>query len=182
MLATNPSAPRYPLTTHAPARPSAEQPAGRWGRYRFDHCYTLDDLLPPTGEAYAGLTSVSGLNTARAHKARSKRELAKRICLDFVALVLDDLIATGDHYQLPAGSQSILRVVAMPVRRCSLLLRQRRYRMNDVFATGGRFYQFRLELGKPGQRPRVKGVYVDMGRYHELCKRIALGQVAYDLN
>lgn len=174
-------APQYPLTKHVPARPTEDKPAGRWGRYRFDHCLTLEDLLPQQPKAYTKLTSLSGQNTARSHNARSKRELARRIALDFVALVLDDLIATGDHYQLPAGKDSRLRVVAMPVVRGQMLLAQQRYRMNDVFATHGRFYQFRLELGAFGKR-RVKGVYVDRGRYIELCKRIALGQVAYDLS
>lgn len=173
-------APDYPLH-FVPGRPTAEKPAGRWGRYRFDHCLTLDDLLPAKPGAYAGLRSLSGQNTARVHKARSKRELAKRIALDFLKLVLDDLIATGDHYMLPAGKESRLRVVAMPPRKCSLLIKQKRYRMNDVFATNGRFYQFRLELGAYGKR-RFKGVYVNRGRYIDICRRIALGEVAYDLS
>lgn len=173
---------KYPTTYHVPARPTEEKPAGRWGKYRFDHCLNLDDLLPRTEpENYNRLTSLSGQNTARAHRARSKRELAKRIVLDFMTLIVEDLITTGDHYYLPAGKESRLRVVAMPVRRCNMLIRQQRYRMNDVFATNGRFYQFRLELGNYGGARRFKGVYVDRGHYHDLCKRIALKKVVYDL-
>ena len=170
---------QYPVDHYNAARPSEDRPAGRWGNYRFDHCQTLNDLLPPDGD-YSGLNTKTG-NTARIYNCRNKHQLAKRIAWDFLAAVLDHVIDTGDHYLLPAGDNSLLRVVAMPPTAAEMLIRQKRYRMNDPWATQGRFYQLRLELGRYGRR-RVKGVYVDMGRYHRLCRLIATQQVAYDLS
>jgi hypothetical protein len=149
-------------------------------RYRDDHCRTMNDLLR-TSDDFSGLVSSTGGNTAREHRCRNKHQLAKKIGYDFLGLVLDHLISTGDEYKLPVGDNSRLRIVSMSAAQSQMLYARGRYRMNDVHATGGRFYHFRLELGWRGV-VRKKGVYVDMGRYYRLCRLIATGAVVYDLS
>lgn len=137
-------------------------------QYRKDHCHRMRDLVWD-GMDLSFLTGEG--NVARRHGARSKWNLALRICYRFIELVVDDIVATGNEWKLPVQQGARLRIVRMPEAEIrALTTKTRRYKRVNLFESDFNLYQFVLDFQRKGRTERLQ-VMIDHGTW---CRMVDL--------
>jgi len=148
------------------------------GLYNDTGCLTLSDLLHQEID-YTFLSAGPGRNTARLHKCRDKRALAKKISLDFLSLLLDDLIATGNIFLLPVQQGAQIKIVAKTRKAVRSIIRRKAYSAVDFMESDFKVYEFVLDYKIQGDLRR-RYLRVNQDRYAQMVDRVNKGQRYFD--
>lgn len=148
--------------------------------YETEHCWRLTDLLDESWD-YSSLQNTDGSNTPRTYKCNSKQQLARKIFLEFLSLVLDDMIRTGDHYKLPVMQGAKWRIVAKSVGAMRSIVRRGAYQCVNLRLSGNKIYEmvFDYRRGKNWKRAIMQ---LDATRYGRLCELVEEHDMVYDQN
>ena len=148
-----------------------------YGLYDDSHCLRLTDLMP-NGQDFSLLELTGGGDVCRTYGAGSKARLARRLVLHFLALVVDQLVETGDHYQLPIKGLACWRIIGKSKQAVQSIARRDKYKMVDLEKSQGMIYELVFELTKKRQ-PVKRIVRLNRERYLRLCELANNGKV-YD--
>lgn len=148
-----------------------------YGLYDDGHCVRLTDLLPD-GQDFPLLELEEGGDVCRTLGVASKARLARRLVLHFLGLVIEQLIETGDHYQLPVRGRARWRIVGKSPQAVASIARRDKYPMVDLEKSKGMIYELVFELTKK-KKPVRRVVKIDRRRYVHLCGLVNQGKV-YD--
>lgn len=148
-----------------------------YGLYDDSHCLRLTDLLPD-GQDFGLLALAGGGDVCRATKTRSKATLARKLVMHFLTLLIDQLVETGDHYQLPIQGLARWRIMGKSKQAVASIARRDKYQMIDLDKSQGMIYELVFELTKKRQ-PVKRIVRMDRSRYLRLCELANNGKV-YD--
>jgi hypothetical protein len=148
------------------------RPAG--AKYQEHHCVRLDDILHE-GLDFSFLTSQDGANTCRRHKVRSKRELAKRLALDFLDMMIQDLIQEGDVYKLPIQQGAFMYVVRKTDRAIESIAKRGTYKKVDLFDADFNIYELVLDF-YVAYKLRRRILHLDKARYTQLAELVNNGK------
>lgn len=140
-----------------------------FGQFEEGHCLRLTDLLPD-GQAYELLRLVTGApagGICRLHRCRSLGRLYRQLILNFLSVVLDELLLNFGVYQLPQAGAT-WRVLPKSREEVRHIARIDTYKFVDFKKSQGRIYELVMNYRAFGRRHR-RLLRVDYARYQRLC-------------
>ena len=150
------------------------------GLYPTEHTWSMQDILHSKLDYSKFIKSTIGGNSARRHNCASKARLAQVICSEVVRLVLEDVIKTGNIFQLPVMQGAYIKIVEKEGGKLNCILRQRKWNGNyykdlDMFGSDGKIYEMILEF-YVGKYRRERMVWLDRRLFDLLVKMTSEGK------
>lgn len=147
--------------------------------YATGCAFNLDEMLINLDKSKLNMTSALCKKiTGDEHK----NTLIKRICLEGMKLVLDDIIDNNVTFELPTGSSRKTQIRMGRFKDEDFAKARRRGKFEDVDFLTSNFsgYQMIFEMFyKSGRTPRKKNIYVDKTRKDKITEYTNNGKQYY---
>jgi len=114
-------------------------------------------------------------NINKIYKARTKRDLAKKIFHMFMANLLDHLIETGDIFILPIPGHNYIQIEEMPDAEVRHRMQIGTYQFVDIIQSDFKIYYFVLRFAS-SSRTSTRVIRIDYNRYKYLCDKVNKGK------
>lgn len=158
-------------------KPTADGGFVTQGYYNDTGCMTLSDILHDKLD-YSSLKATDGSNTARKYKCRDKRALAKKITLDFIELMVDDIIETGNVFVLPVQQGAQIKVVAKTSKAVRSIARRKSYKDVDLLNSDFKIYEFVFDFHRYKELKR-RYIRINQNRYRRLVEKVNNDEIRY---
>ena len=162
-------------------KPNSDGTLKLQGNYNDTGCITLSDLLHEELD-YSFLSmkasTLKNQNTAKFYKCRDKRALAKKIALDFLELLIDDLIQTGNVFIMPVQQGAQIKIVAKPSKAVKSISRRKAYGSVDLFNSDFKIYEFVFDFYVRGKLRR-RYIRINQERYQKIVEKVNNDEIRY---
>lgn len=140
-------------------------------RYPNNHYYTSCDLF----EHYDTnrIKSKEKINISKFYKKKDKKDLARGLLNEFMKIVQDHIIETGDRFQFPVPYKVLMKIDPMKDREAKQKLQRGVYSDVDILESDFKLYEFTIDSDKLKQKRYIRILKKD---YDKLVENINNGK------